>query len=472
MENGFNLEEAREMLGLAYAADLLGPAGFKKETIDWKKDYSNDENNPLKTDDGKTHAYPVQIWPQGWTPGLKPRVGDQSPWNTSVIVPTVLKGAIEGMVKKILKDHDKIGISALVADQLINWIDKEDAAHVRKMLGANNVVVTYNEKRNAYAISFAGTQNKIGGMQDLLFVPVSARELHLGQFKSTTTYMYEPVAEPEQLKGTVHLGFRLALEQFTVNAATGESLTEALIQLNKQKRGKDAQGRLRVYVTGHSLGAAMASLFTAWLQANHTRPEFLAQHPGFPTLDIKMYTFATPKTGNNIFVKAFNMGLTNANKAFHVDNHLDAVPDIPFTVQLINDLSNSEMLLGMLSKEEVAEAEATENLTDEELEQQALETASPEKKKQWLKILALRALKITGKTIMRVLKHQDYAHPGFPIHLRGKFPRTNPDAKMDRHFFPGLAPDEEVPDSDKITKLWWQHWPWVYRDALDETFAE
>ncbi|MGD1848176.1 MAG: lipase family protein [Salibacteraceae bacterium] len=467
MKRGFELAEAREMLGLAYAADLLGPAGFDKRVIDWKKDYSTKEANPLKDDDGCHHPYPEQVWPEGWTPGLP----DATPWERSVIVPTLLKGGLEGIARGILKEYDVFGLSKVIAEKCMQLINSDkEVAEGLKLLAANNAVVTYNADRNAYAIAFAGTQNIIGGLEDLIFLPVSAGPIVAKGLGSPTTYMYQP--DPQNLSpvGKVHLGFRLAVEQFTINAAKGESLIEALMELNKQARGKDAQGRLRLYITGHSLGAAMGSLFTAWLQANSVNAEFKTKYPGFPELDLKMYTFATPKTGSDHFLKAFNMGLTNAGKAFHVDNHLDAVPDIPFTVKTLYTFSNPDMLTKMFAKEGEP---VNSGLTAEEIESEIEAEASPEKKKglirNWIQKIAAAPFAATGYTIAQ----SDYGHIGSPIHIRGSYPLAAKSEEIDGRFFPGdHQPRTSDISSPKIIKLWWQHWPWVYREALDNTFAE
>lgn len=456
------------MLGLSYAADLLGPAGFSAgEVRNWTKDYSNNLNNPLKDDDGCHHPYPVGVWPAGWTPGVANAKDESRPWDASVIVPGAFQGQLEHILKTVL---DKVNLSnvdaALLAEEFkFMW------------LGANNAIVTFNEEQNAYAIAFAGTQNAIGGLQDLAAWPVTAESLDLIAYKSETTYIYNPL-KAQQGTSLMHLGFRLAVEQFTVKAASGNSMIKLLTELNTGSRGKDDQGRLRVFVTGHSLGAAMGSVFTAWLQANQSEAGFLEKHPGFPKLDLKMYVFATPKTGNQHFVNSFNLGLTNAGRAFHVDNTLDAVPEIPLTMQSISSLSNPEMLTGLVGDED------EETLpTPADLSLQAQNEEHPEKRKslvQRISAMVWRSSISTAEAAVKLAFRVDsivpdcnYGHPGMPIMVQGEAPLALDSPLIDGEFYPGDGVARKTTfASDAVIMLWWQHWPWVYRKALDKTFKD
>ena len=483
MNIGFNLSEAQEMLGLAYAADLMGPAGFKKEeVINWSKNYSLDIDNPLFKDDGTFYPYPdKQVWPKGWTPGINAKKKAKSPWDDSVIVPMPFRGGLEGILKTVFQGKAKEGsVRSFLSDQLAATLAKQFEF---MWLGANNVVITYNEKRNAYAIGFAGTQNQLGQYQELVFTPVSASDLELGVFKSNTGYIYNPEAidfkNPDFHIGcSVHLGFRLALEQFTVNAASGDSLKDVLIELNRHKRGKDKNGRLNLYVTGHSLGAALGTLFTAWLQANEAK--FVKEDKRFPSLNLKMYVFATPKTGNDGFCKSFDMGLTNRGMAFHIDNYLDAVPEIPFSFQTPYSLGNLDMVSKMFDPVEDAFIQDEEQSEAEAIEQIAqLEKKSDEKSRsKIMEIIGKQLIRSAGKVVKVTdwasrgpIKDNNYRHPGHQIILRGDFPKTRKSNMVEAAFYPGdnIAKPTDMA-APNIVASWWHHWPWVYRKALDEMF--
>lgn len=480
MKSGFELKEAQEMLGLAYAADLLGPAGFKKEEVkNWKKNYSQDLSNPLFNDDGTKFPYPdQQVWPEGWTAALAAKKGDSSPWDQSVIVPQPFRGGLEAIIRSILRTESKEGSwRSLLSDKLTAQLAKQFDF---MWLGANNAVITFNEKRNAYAISFAGTQNQLGQFQDLIIAPVSAKVLSFGPFKSNTSYIYnveekEGPNENEEIGCYMHLGFRLALEQFTVNAASEDSLIEVLIQLNAFPQGKDENGKLNLYISGHSLGAALGSIFTAWLQANEKKLRI--QYERFPKLNLKMYVFATPKTGNEGFSKSFNMGLSNQALAFHIDNHLDAVPEIPLSTQTFYSLGNLEMLTSMGNKLDIEEEELSDRDTEKEIER--LEKLdSPTSRSKIMSLIKRKMISAANSTISKAnwvsrgpFKDNNYQHLGQQIILRGSFPKIRSSAIVDKEYYPGdgiAKPTDMAPP--QIVASWWQHWPWVYRKALDEMF--
>ena len=63
----------------------------------------------------------------------------------------------------------------------------------------------------------------------------------------------------------------------------------------------------------------------------------------------------------------------------------------------------------------------------------------------------------------------NYCHIGHEIVLRGPFPFTAESEIVPAEFFPGdhIAKETSIAPPD-VLKGWWQHWPWVYRKALDE----
>lgn len=71
----------------------------------------------------------------------------------------------------------------------------------------------------------------------------------------------------------------------------------------------------RIWITGHSLGGALAILCASWLR----RKCFYAQ---------AVYTFGSPRVGNSHFAKAYDAVLRD--KTFRVVNAEDVVPRTPF----------------------------------------------------------------------------------------------------------------------------------------------
>ncbi|KAJ7520616.1 hypothetical protein O6H91_19G013700 [Diphasiastrum complanatum] len=79
----------------------------------------------------------------------------------------------------------------------------------------------------------------------------------------------------------------------------------------------------KIYITGHSLGGALACLYSALLY--HSKESELADKIG------GVYTFGQPRVGNDEFVNFYNEKLTQpVNRYFRVVYNDDLVPRIPF----------------------------------------------------------------------------------------------------------------------------------------------
>lgn len=424
MQSGFQYSEARDMLDLAYAADLLGPQPTKSKFLKWLIDHlpekpipvqklaeifskflthqlkpTDDPNNPIPDDNGTKFPYPdSQVWPAGWTPALPGQ-----PWEKSIATSSMLNGII----------------------------------------GMNNAIVAYNESLDTYCVTFAGTENLPGGLEDLAVYPVSPGPIDIKfgllHYQSNENYMATwpvptlPVLDPRSdlpqpriVEPKVHLGFRYAVETLTSHAKEGESIVEILRATGKKE--------MNLYITGHSLGAAMASLFSAWLQAG-----------GMPDIsfNLKTYTFACPKTANYAFNTNYNTGLTLQGLHFMVNNSLDTVPQIPFTLQGMNSLNNPNIITDVIPS--------------------LFETLS-----EWYDKLPPML-----RTFLDNLD-LDYGHAGSPISIQGPPPVVYESTVYPPQFFPGIQDYEQnpVPLGSKTVHEWWQHWPAVYRYSLDHQFGQ
>ncbi len=101
--------------------------------------------------------------------------------------------------------------------------------------------------------------------------------------------------------GRVHRGFQLAYEKIITQ------IRRTLPQLNPE---------LPLYVTGHSLGGAVAVLTAADLAFDNS----------FPRNQTWVYTYASPRVGDPTFVQVYNDLLPNT---FRVVNLADTVPITP-----------------------------------------------------------------------------------------------------------------------------------------------
>jgi len=95
------------------------------------------------------------------------------------------------------------------------------------------------------------------------------------------------------------------------------------------------QESVALTLTGHSQGAAMATLLHAFLRyaaaGNWLQTGKIAQ--------LDSYVFAQPKPGNALFSADFDKVRGNGGSSFVLNNTLDPVPAVPLTRQSLSDLS-------------------------------------------------------------------------------------------------------------------------------------
>ncbi|UTH72595.1 lipase family protein [Chromobacterium sp. IIBBL 290-4] len=221
-----------------------------------------------------------------------------------------------------------------------------------KLFG-NQAMLSYHPEQDAYCLAFRGTVNFQNVLEDFEAVMVSAQALTLSKevqkqaekwigkaardlVISSRTYCKETYHGTTE-RAMVHLGFRVALESldFAADEILGHRnrLSDMLKAVIEQSGGKP----IRIYVTGHSLGAGMATLAAAWL---NTQP-FAGGR-----FDVKCYAFAQPKPGNEYF--AYQYGLDFANQgAFAVLSSLDTVPQVPLTLESVQALNYPMSMVGL-----------------------------------------------------------------------------------------------------------------------------
>lgn len=402
MQPNFNLTEAQQMLALSYAADLLGPRKNPDGKGFTTLKPANNRENPLPNDNGTVYPYPVDpIWPAGWTPGFP-------------VIDTLLFNVWHRSILQAAPAN----IPPIIANL---------------KFGSNNVIVTYNESLDAYAVAFAGTENLTGALEDVAFVPVPAGPLDYSFYNSSATYIVNPdyynqptsSGQPAVVQPCMHFGFRVAVEEYTVKAANGSlhNLIEAFQALGKSS--------INLFVTGHSLGAAMAGVFSAWVQAGGL------QAAGITTVNLKTYTFASPKWANDALANNFDNGLTKNNMIYRVVNNLDTVPQIPPTIEWLNDLNNPSMIKALL----------------------------PLKPPAFLEDLANKLKEIFPNGYPNL----NYVHVGNAYVVQGEFPVVYEGSTLPASLFPGSG-NADAP-ADSLMQEWWQHWPFVYYNAMTNASA-
>ncbi|KAL7145096.1 hypothetical protein ABFS83_07G056500 [Erythranthe nasuta] len=163
------------------------------------------------------------------------------------------------------------------------------------------VAIWRDLERERLVIAFRGTEQTKWKdlLTDLMLVPAGLNPERIGgDFKNEVQ---------------VHSGFLNAYD----------SVRTRLISLIKQAIGYrgDSLDQLRkwhIYVTGHSLGGALATLMALELSSSQ-----LAKHGA---ISVTMYNFGSPRVGNKIFAQVYNQKVKDS---WRVVNHRDIIPTVP-----------------------------------------------------------------------------------------------------------------------------------------------
>jgi hypothetical protein len=180
-------------------------------------------------------------------------------------------------------------------------------------------------KRNndsAFAIVVRGTIPQPGSiLEDVIALMIEAKgAIDFGPFKIDYAFAGDPEAG-------IHLGFTLGALLLLLDPLNG-----ILAQLVSQQQVGAGNS---VYVTGHSQGAAVATLIRSYLEYGPSRPA---------NLPYKTYVFAQPKPGNDHYAEDYENAFCKSGMAFTVNNTLDWVPEVPLTLQLLSDIDKPNPL--------------------------------------------------------------------------------------------------------------------------------
>ncbi len=166
-----------------------------------------------------------------------------------------------------------------------------------------------------YAIALRGTIMSAGSIvEDLISVMVKAAgTLQLGAASTSYKFAGDPDAG-------VHLSFAIG---------TLLLLKEPTDGILARLPALGVAAGSEIYLTGHSQGAAMATLLRSYFHYAADAPQGLSY---------KAYAFAQPKPGNDHYAEDFEGRFCTTDMAFRVTNSLDWVPQVPFTIEFISDM--------------------------------------------------------------------------------------------------------------------------------------
>ncbi|MDA9554971.1 lipase family protein [Pelobium sp.] len=213
-----------------------------------------------------------------------------------------------------------------------NYFKDFDAPKDFKMLYQSKVMGLDNlwdlwEGKNVAAISIRGTTQKPESWLANFYAAMVPAKGEL-KISETETFKYNLADNP---KAAVHVGWLIS------TAFLSKDMLPKIGSLYKT-------GTKEFLIIGHSQGGAISYLLTAYLL--HLQKE--NQLPA--DIKFKTYSSASPKPGNLYFAYDYE-ALTQNGWAYNVVNSADWVPEVPMSIQTLNDFNdvnpfiNAKMLI-------------------------------------------------------------------------------------------------------------------------------
>ncbi|UFH55722.1 lipase family protein [Spirosoma sp. KNUC1025] len=190
------------------------------------------------------------------------------------------------------------------------------------IVGLENMWDLWANNQGVAVLSLRGTTaNSVSWLANMYAAMVPAKgELQLSE---TDKFTYDLASHPQ---AAVHVGWLIS---------TAFLARDILPRLDScYKKGiKD------VIIMGHSQGGAIAFLLTAYLKSLQKQAKLPAD------IQFKTYCSAGPKPGNLYFAYEYEAA-TQSGWAYNVVNSADWVPEVPLTVQTVNDFNPTNPFAG------------------------------------------------------------------------------------------------------------------------------
>ena len=175
-----------------------------------------------------------------------------------------------------------------------------------------------NNSPKQYAIAFRGTvlDPPTSSLENLLGFMISAHLTMTLKRKKQTI----PLKFAKHPRAGIHFGFTVGLLTM---------LQDVVEKINKCWE----EGGREFFITGHSQGAAIATLFRSFLEYDTGMVKVDSEKVNYKT-----YVFAQPKPGNDYYGYDFERITSNTGMGFRITNTLDYAPQVMFTIQTLNDI--------------------------------------------------------------------------------------------------------------------------------------
>ena len=202
--------------------------------------------------------------------------------------------------------------------------DWEIVVNPTESIGLDNYWRLYRSRSNPvrYAAATRGTVATAKSvLADLLVEVINAKgAVQIRESDGIPGYKFDFTLAEAPYAG-VHLGFT-----YSLGALINPNWDYAL---RKHMQTAVDQGAKEFFITGHSQGAAMATLLRSYLH----------YQPLGDDISYKTYVFAQPKPGNDYLANDFDQLFGTPGMAYRLTNSLDWVPQVPLTLELLSDMN-------------------------------------------------------------------------------------------------------------------------------------
>lgn len=160
------------------------------------------------------------------------------------------------------------------------------------------LIYQWSVRNDIYVIAFRGTNSVYDMVLDL---------------ESGTTAAFQPYTNPGNFPTDVNVGDGFNKIYSTKNQTMSASMQDQLFAAIKNLSAPASQ----IVITGHSLGSAVASLFT------------LDMAVSLPSISIANINFASPRVGATKWQTTYNQTYGLLNSTIEIRNSYDLVPKLP-----------------------------------------------------------------------------------------------------------------------------------------------
>lgn len=185
-----------------------------------------------------------------------------------------------------------------------------------KPIGLDNLWDFWTNDKNVAVISIRGTTEKPESWLANFYAAMVPAKGEL-KLNDNEVFKYQLATNP---KAAVHVGWLLSMAYLS---------KEIVPKINEQY----AKGTKEFLIMGHSQGGAISFLLTSYLYN-------LQQFEQLPKdIRFKTYCSAGPKPGNLYYAYEYE-AMTQGGWAYNVVNSADWVPEMPISIQTLNDFNN------------------------------------------------------------------------------------------------------------------------------------